>query len=124
MDPWNSPFEVKGRYKHPFPPAVQETRVTIQKTIKGEGGNQLVVPENEFVKVYDDHITINNEISILRVPYFTERLKDLDGFEGWSPRWYLPAKELTFSKSNNTAVVTMMVIDSKNEIKIDFGYDW
>ena len=74
--------------------------------------------------MYDDHLWIENNFSVLRVSYFKERLADLTDFSGWSPRWYLPSKTLTFSKSETSALITVMVVDSANEIKIGYGYDW
>ena len=44
----------------------------------------------EHLDVYDDHITINNSVSILRTDYFTSKLDVLDDFAGFCPRWILP----------------------------------
>ena len=77
-----------------------------------------------MLEIYEDHITIEDSIAIMRVPYFLERLQNLPSFSGFVPRWYFPAEKLRFSKSNTTAIITAMIIDSRQEIKVGVGYDW
>ena len=49
------------------------------------------------VKVYPDHIMINNTFPILRTNYFSERLNDLEYFDGFSPRWIIPQTRMVKS---------------------------
>ena len=60
----------------------------------------------------------------MRVPYYEERLKDLESFDGFVARWYLPAERLYFEKTNTTAITTVVVMDTAYEIKVGVGYDW
>ena len=77
---------------------------------------KINIPENPYLDIYDDHINIENKIAVMRVPYYEERLKDLDSFDGFCARWYIPGESLYFSKSNTTAIITVMILDTAKEI--------
>ena len=77
---------------------------------------KIAVPENQYLEIYDDHINIEGKIAVMRVPYYEERLKDLDSFDGFVARWYIPGESLYFSKSNTTAIITVMILDTAKEI--------
>ena len=85
---------------------------------------KIEIPENEYITVFEDHINIDGKIPVLRVPYYEERLKDLESFDGFVARWYIPGESLTFSKTNTTAIITIMIIDTAKEIKVGMGYNW
>ena len=78
----------------------------------------------ENLDVYDDHITINNSISILRTDYFTAKLYDLENFAGFCPRWILPQTRMVAEEDHNKtriATQTMLIIDSAKETKVGVG---
>ena len=85
---------------------------------------ELVIPDNKFLQVYDDHINIDRSIALMRVSYYMDRIGDLPGFDGWSPRWYIPSEELIFSKTNEIGYFNVIILDTAQEIKVGFGYDW
>ena len=60
----------------------------------------------------------------MRVPYYDQRLNDLESFDGFVGRWYLPAERLYFKQTNTTAITTVVVLNSAKEIKVGVGYDW
>lgn len=57
--------------------------------------------------------------------YFNEKLANLTSFEGFVPRWYIPATDI-YSKddSSNHATQTLSIIDTALEIKVGVGFDW
>ena len=77
-----------------------------------EAFSKIVIPENQYLEVYDDHINIEGKIAVMRVPYYQERLKDLEPFDGFVARWYIPGEKLYFSKSDTTAIITVMILDT------------
>ena len=61
---------------------------------------------------------------IMRVPYYRERLEGLPSFDGFVARWYIPGEKLYFKKSETSAAITVMIIDSAMETKVGVGFDW
>ena len=76
------------------------------------------------IKVCDDHIVINDTVSIFRVPYFDEHLKDLTSFAGHVPRWYLPHTPLAFDNLDFNVTVTLMIVSPAKENYAGIGYEW
>jgi hypothetical protein len=74
--------------------------------------------------VFEDHINMRDTFPVMRVPYYRERLANLSSFDGFVSRWYIPAEKLYFKKSNTTAIITVMIIDSAEEVKVGVGFDW
>lgn len=79
---------------------------------------------SDHITVYPDHIAIEDTVPVLRVGYYEERLDGLEDFDGFVGRWYIPSEKLYFEKSNSTAIITVMIIDSAKEIKVGLGYNW
>ena len=86
--------------------------------------SRIAIPDNDYIQVFDDHINIENKIPVMRVPYYNERLAGLESFDGFVARWYIPGEKLYFSKSNTTAIITVMILDTAKEIKVGVGFDW
>lgn len=86
--------------------------------------SKIQIPDNKYLEVYDDHINIDGTIPVMRVPYYNERLDDLESFDGFVARWYIPGEKLYFKKSDTTAIITVMILDTAKEIKVGVGYDW
>lgn len=80
-------------------------------------------PWQQYFRIYQDHISIEDKYNIMIVPYFQSRLKDLPSFDGFVSRWYFPGESLYFEKTNSTAIITVMIIDSAHEIEVGVGYD-
>jgi hypothetical protein len=78
----------------------------------------------ENLDVYDDQITINKTLSILRTDYFTSKLDDLEDFAGFCPRWLIPQTRMVADEDHNktrVATQTMLIIDSAKETKVGVG---
>ena len=58
---------------------------------------------------------MNEKVSVFRVPYFDEHLKNLPNFAGHVPRWYLPHTILEYDGLDFNVTVTLMIIDPKKE---------
>ena len=65
-----------------------------------------------------------NLFGLARV-YFQERLKDLEGFQGFFPRIYIPSTNMvSLTESKIIAHQTLAVIDTKQETLVGVGYNW
>ena len=78
----------------------------------------------DHVEVYPDHIMVNGTVPIMRTDYFTQRLSNLDDFDGFAPRWIFPQTRMVLPgdiSHTHVATQTMLIIDTKREIKIGVG---
>ena len=67
------------------------------------------------VENWDDHISIG-DFAVMKMSYYKDKLDNLKGFDGFVGRWYIPAESLTFSKTETTAIITVIVMDTAHEI--------
>jgi len=72
----------------------------------------------------EDHVEADG-LKVMKATYFGEKLANLTTFEGFVPRWYVPATDI-YSKDDpsNHATQTLAIIDTALEIKVGVGYDW
>ena len=76
------------------------------------------------IRVCDDHIVVDEKVSIFRVNYFEEKLSQLEGFQGHVPRWYLPHIPMVKENLDFNVTCTVIIIDKKKENYADIGFDW
>ena len=72
----------------------------------------------------DDHLVLDNGITVLRMPYFDARITDLPKFYGHVSRWYLPHTQIQHDGISYPLTVTLMIVDTQKENYVDMGFDW
>ena len=74
--------------------------------------------------IWQDSVIVNGTVPFMRTEYFLDKLKDLDHFDGFSPRWILPISRMqatNSSASDNVSTQILLMIDSTLENKVGIG---
>ena len=81
---------------------------------------------DEIVYVCPDYISnISKTFSLMRYSYYDGKIGDMDKFDGFVPRAYVPATNLaSVDEPDFTVTQTLSIIDTNKEIKVGVGYDW